>query len=204
MCAKRERRNGLPRCPYGFNLAMLAKQCWRLIVNYGSLWAGVQTFKKGCIWRVGDGAKINIWNDCWIPNSASRKIITVQGNQVLTRVCELIDPISGEWDEQLIRENFWHIDAERILQIPLFHAETEDFVAWQLTKNGVFSVWSAYYKQWEANFDENDLGLVRYSTAPHPIWRKLWSLKVPAKIKIFYGDAYTMLSHASVFTQITI
>lgn len=104
---------------------------------------------------------------------------------MLTRVCELIDPISGEWDEQLIRENFWHIDAERILQIPLFHAEIEDFVAWQLTKNGVFSVRSAYYKQWEANFDENDLGLVRYSTAPHPIWRKLWSLKVPAKIKIF-------------------
>ena len=78
-----------------FNLAMLAKQCWRLIENYDSLcdkvlraryyptsdilnstlkkgssfvwqsiFAGIQTFKKGHIWRVGDGLKINIWEDC--------------------------------------------------------------------------------------------------------------------------------------------
>ena len=105
-----------------------------------SIWAGIQTFKKGCIWRVGDGTKINIWNDCWIPNSASKKIITIRGNQVLTKVCELLDPIIGDWDEQLIRENFWHIDAECILQIPIFHVETEDFVAWHLTKNGVLTI----------------------------------------------------------------
>ena len=116
------------RDTHSFNLAMLTKQCWRLIENYDSLyarvlisryypsgdilncelkkgssyvwqsiWAGIQTFKKGSIWRVGDGAKINIWGDCWIPNSSSRKIVTVRANQVLTRVHELIDPVSGEW-----------------------------------------------------------------------------------------------------------
>lgn len=51
-----------------------------------STWVGIQTFKKGSIWRVCDGAKIDIWNDCWIPNSSSWKIVTVRGNQVLTRV----------------------------------------------------------------------------------------------------------------------
>ena len=162
-----------------FNLAMLAKQCWRLIDNYDSLcarvlrsryypsgdilncelkkgssyvwqsiWAGIQTFKKGSIWRVGDGTKIDIWEDCWIPNSSSRKILTVRGNRVLSRVNELIDPYLGEWDEDLIRENFWPIDADRILQIPLYRQGTVDYIAWHLTKNGVFSVRSAYYKQW--------------------------------------------------------
>lgn len=150
-----------------------------------SIWADIQTFKKGCIWRVGTGEKINIWNDCWIPNSSSKKILIVRGNQVLTRVCELIDPISGEWDEGLTRDNFWQIDAERILQIPLFYVETEDYIAWHLTKSGVFSVRSAYYKQWEANFGEEDNGLARYSSAPHPVWKKLWKLKVPAKVKFF-------------------
>ena len=145
---------------HSFNLAMLAKQCWRLIENFGSLcarvlrakyyptgdilncqlkkgssyvwqsiWSGIQTFKKGYIWRVGNGEKINIWDDCWIPNSASKKVLPVRRNQVLTKVNELIDPITGEWDEMLIRENFWHIDAERILQILLFHVEIEDYVA---------------------------------------------------------------------------
>jgi hypothetical protein len=74
-----------------FHLAMLAKQCWRLLSDpdsicarvlrakyfplgdilncllkkgssytWQSIWVGIQTFKRGHIWRVGDGAHINI------------------------------------------------------------------------------------------------------------------------------------------------
>lgn len=82
-------------------------------------------------------------------------MITVRGNQILTKVNELIDPSSGEWDEQLIRDNFWRIGAERILQIPLHHQITEDYVAWHLTKNEVFSVRSVYYNQWEEMYIRN-------------------------------------------------
>lgn len=39
------------------------------------------------------GMKINIREDCWIPNSFSRKIITPGGNRILSKVNELIDPI---------------------------------------------------------------------------------------------------------------
>ena len=157
-----------------FNLALLAKQCWRLLdqsdslcarvlkakyypeedifkVNlkkgssyvWKSIWAGVQTFKKGCIWRVGDGMDINIWEDCWIPNSPDRKITTRRGNIVLIRVHELIYPITGSWDEELIRANFWNIDVQRIMQIPLPRHDISDFVAWHHNKSGRFSVKSA-------------------------------------------------------------
>ena len=95
---------------------------------------------------MGNGLKINIWDDCWIPNSNSRKIITPRGNCILTTVNELIDPSNGEWDEILMRDNFWPIDVERIPQIPMYHHDTEDFIAWYLTKSGIFSVRSAYYK----------------------------------------------------------
>ena len=98
-----------------------------------------------------------------------------------------------------MREKFWHIGAEHIFQIPIFHKDTEDYISWHLTKSGIFSVRSAYYKQWEANYDADNMGMTNFYSAPHPVWKKLWNLKVPAKINFSYGDAYTMPSSVLVF-----
>lgn len=105
---------------------------------------------------------------------------------MLTRVNELIDPATGGWDEVLIRDNFWPIDAERILQIPLHQHEMEDYVAWHLTKSGVFSVRSAYYRQWEESYAHMASNPnLSSGSSPHTVWKKLWGLKVPTKVKIF-------------------
>ncbi|XP_071674470.1 uncharacterized protein [Lolium perenne] len=162
-----------------FNLAMLSKQCWRLIsepeslcarvlrakyfpdgdilncdlkkgssYTWQSLWSGIQTFKKGHIWRVGDGSNISIWDDPWIPSSPTRRVATRRGNIVLTKVSDLIDHNTRQWDEELIRDIFWQIDAERILQIPLAVGMMDDFVSWHYNRNGLFSVKSAYHLEW--------------------------------------------------------
>jgi hypothetical protein len=70
--------------------------------------------------------------------------MTPRGANILTRVSDLINPIDGLWDEDLIGEIFWSIDAHRILQIPLA-PNREDFVVWHHNKLGLFSVHSAYY-----------------------------------------------------------
>jgi hypothetical protein len=158
-----------------FNLAMLAKQVWRLIdepdslcakvlrakyypdgdilkagpksgssFTWQSIIAGLATFKRGYIWRVGDGEKINIWSDPWIPSSPNGKITSRRGNIILTRVNQLIDP-NGQWDEGLITSLFNSLDARRIMQIPLNIHGFSDFISWRLTKQGFFSVRTAYH-----------------------------------------------------------
>lgn len=39
--------------------------------------------------------------------------------------------------------------------------------------------------KWEVCYDTQDSGLVHSSMAPHLVWKKLWNLKVPAKVKKF-------------------
>ena len=83
---------------------------------------------------------INIWEDHWIPTSPTRMVYNRRGQIVLKTVNELIDPISKTWDEELARSLFMQVDAERILHIPLITQLPDDFVAWQQTKNFIFSV----------------------------------------------------------------
>ena len=100
--------------------------------------AGVETLKREHICRVGDGAQVKIWEDSWIPRSPSRKIITPKGKHLPSRVSDLIDPASGYWDEQVVTQTFWHMDAQRILAIPLPLNEMRDFLAWNPKKTRVF------------------------------------------------------------------
>jgi hypothetical protein len=62
---------------------------------------------------------------------------------VLTKVSELIDPHTGQWDEVLVRDNLWEMDARIILSTPL-RDDFEDFPAWNHDSKGIFSVKSAY------------------------------------------------------------
>jgi hypothetical protein len=108
--------------------------------TWQSIIAGLATFNRGCIWRVGNGESINIWNDSWIPASPSRKVISVRRASLLTRVSELISPITGQWDLQLLSDIFSAVDMGRILEIPINSQGFEDFVAWHFSKHGRYTI----------------------------------------------------------------
>ena len=55
---------------------------------------------------------MNIWDDPWIPSSPSRKVITPRAGVLITKVNELIDPITEKWDEEILRDIFRPIDVE--------------------------------------------------------------------------------------------
>lgn len=78
--------------------------------GYSYIWqsilAGLECFKRGYIWRVGDGTQINIWEGSWIPGSHNLKIQTPRGNNLISKVEELINPINTTWDVDLIKSIF--------------------------------------------------------------------------------------------------
>jgi hypothetical protein len=153
--------------------------------TWQSIWAGIQTFKRGHMWRVGDGSHINIWSDPWVPGSLNRMIATRRRNIVLSKVSDLIDAESETWDEEILGELFWPIDVQRILNIPLARSSMEDFVSWHYTKTGVFSVRSCYHLEWEHQHGNKLRRTSGYGTSSNlPVWKTVWSLNVPAKIKI--------------------
>jgi hypothetical protein len=200
-----------------FNQAMLAKQCWWLLSDPGSLcaqvlrakyypdgdlinaklkkgssftWqsimAGLKTFKRGCIWRPGNGSTINIWSDHWVPDSPTRMVTTPRGRCLLTRVEELINPTTGGWDEDLLRENFWSVDVYRILRILLPNYDQPHFIAWNTNKTCCFIVKSAYHMEWWVEYrrraqrsDATD------RSSSHEVWKRILRTKVSRKVQIF-------------------
>ena len=79
-----------------FNNGGSISYSWRSIVR------GIQALNNGLIWRVGDGTQINVWLDPWIPGGVTRRPITPRGHTVLTKVSELIDPATGDWDRHMV------------------------------------------------------------------------------------------------------
>jgi ribonuclease HI len=143
------------------------------------------------VWRVGNGANINIWSDPWIPSSTDRKVISSRGEAVYTRVEDLINPVTEQWDEELLRSILNPVDVNRILEIPLNVGAFDDFMAWNQTRTGQFSVRSAYHVEWKSQFGSRrgpNTGQGSPSSS-NPVWKNLWKMKVPSKVKIFCWNA---------------
>ena len=139
--------------------------------------AGVDSLRNGYIWRVGTGQKINIWTDAWIPNCANRRFITPRRGILLTKVSDLIDPTTNDWDEDLVRQTLWP---------PLPMHNMQDFIARSYTKNGLLTVRSAYLEEWNKQHGmklgyTNGMGRSRVN----PIWGKICKLACLAKVNFF-------------------
>jgi predicted HD phosphohydrolase len=77
---------------------------------------------------VGDGNNLNIWADPWLPRDGSRKLITPIGATLLHDVSDLVSPIAGTWDEELVKDIFSEEDAKLILGIRV-HEGSESMIA---------------------------------------------------------------------------
>jgi ribonuclease HI len=215
-----------------FNLAMLARQSWRLLkcpdslcatilkakyfpqcsileatpkqgmsYTWRSILKGCQLMKEGLVWRVGNGESIAIWNDPWIPRGTTRRPSTPRGQSILTTVSDLINPVTEQWDEDLLRDHFSVEDVQDILMIPI-RPEMQDEIAWHYEKKGVLSVKSAY----QLGVSLRDEGLSRNASSSSSTpsqsqtWKSIWNQKLPGRVLIFLWR----FTHNSLPTKLNI
>lgn len=100
-------------------------------------------------------------------------------------VSYLIEPVSRWQKIEAVRALFLPFEADMILKIPLSHNFPEDKLIWIGSKRGEFTIKSAYFVATKL-LDTKDEGECSTGDPNAQLWKKLWTLKLPAKIKIFF------------------
>jgi ribonuclease HI len=159
-------------CPNG------ASYTWRSIVH------GRDLLKEGLVWRVGSGKGIKVMEDNWIPRSGLQHPWSLKPNVVINNVCDLLLEGGQGWCEEKLNASFYEEDVTDILQIPVGCAGTEDYAAWNYTKNGIFSIRSAYHLNMHLKRCRMGGALSSFSMDEHRGWLALWAAEVPGKAKI--------------------
>ena len=169
------------------NLGRRPSYVWR------SLLAARETIERGSRWITGNGKKVNIWRDRWIPTPNTFKVVSPRCHiQGLDRVEQLIDKELGLWDAALVKSTFLLHDAEVILSIPISPTLTEDSLVWAWTKNGTFTVRSAYgvaSNLLKEGKKKEESGSTSDRTTMKEFWKFLWQLDCPNKVKQFLWKA---------------
>ena len=136
----------------------------------------------GRVWRVGNGRSIKICEDRWLPKVSNSRVIShVTGPASVVWVCDLIDQNSSTWKARLIDQTFLPHEVKMIKGIPLSLQGGSDKQVWLPSKNGAFTTRSAYHLL--AVSGRNLLPCSSSAGINSLIWKTLWNLQVPHKVK---------------------
>ena len=88
-----------------------------------------------------------------------------------------------EWNSVVVRQLFSNEEADLVLSIPLSQRLPGDRMVWNGTRNGNFSVSSAYHSIRELG----NISKVQCSDVSRmkQLWKSIWNLKLPNKIRSF-------------------
>ncbi|XP_057452127.1 uncharacterized protein LOC130743933 [Lotus japonicus] len=160
-----------------FNIALVAKNWWRIYSNPEALvarvfkgvyfqsgdmwgakkgyrpsyaWSSIQksawVFQRGGLWRIGNGKRINLWTDNWLPGGAPtlfrQDVVDELNIQV---VSDLLEPDTSRWHSELVEHIFHPGTARRIMGVPLATQARDDFLCWPFTMDGRYSVKTGYH-----------------------------------------------------------
>lgn len=100
------------------------------------------------------------------------------------KVSDLIDPHNKRWKTDLIRRLFSQADAERVLHTRIVEMNSDKLV-WTLTRNGKFSVKSAYNKLVEIKTNKQEI----YDEEKANLYKEIWNMNTLPRVKHFYMES---------------
>ncbi|KAF7807038.1 uncharacterized protein G2W53_039199 [Senna tora] len=198
------------------NIALLAKQAWRLAQSGDQLWAQVMKsiyFPRSSFWdakkgRNGSWPWISILEGrdfirkhcAWcVGNGSSIKVINecwipgerriwhVEDGDREMKVCDLLADGELKWDEQKIARCLPKDVGRKVLAVPLNVLAGEDKIVWPCTKDGTYSVSTGYHL-----LAEEFSNAMAPSSSINPIadfWKVIWGARVQPKIRSFIWKA---------------
>jgi hypothetical protein len=183
LCARVLKGRYFPQCDvWDAPLPRSSSFTWR------SICFGMQLVKQGARWSVGDGKRIKVLTDRWIPNVNPCTLRTLTPIPIGATVDCLLSDDHGSWDAEVVRAVFEEDVANRVLDIPISRRGGDDFISGPFTKYGVYSVRSAYHLAREEKFfiNRSKQGGGAHSSLQDEnlLWKKLWAIKAPGKMKI--------------------
>ena len=145
--------------------------------------------QRGLRWIIGNGRKVKIWTDRWIPTPNSFMVVSPRPQNAENVLVEtLIDRELGQWNSDAVRNSFLSHEASTILSIPISQNLPDDAWVWAWTKNGIFSVKSAYHVALGWLSEERNLGTEGEESnrqKKKKFWTSIWKLKCPGKVRHF-------------------
>ncbi|KAA3457116.1 reverse transcriptase [Gossypium australe] len=126
---------------------------------------------------IGDGQKVSIWDDRWVPGVEILNCQNSSQNPRLVKVAELIDNNTRSWNAELILSTFAEREAAIILSIPLSISPHEDFIIWSEEATGEYSVRSGHRVLTKGRHTQIQESLKKF-------YKSLWNLEIPSKLKI--------------------
>ena len=135
-------------------------------------------------WQVGNGNKIRVWHDKWVPRPSTYKVIAKENPQSSNAlVCELINRATKEWNKDKLDSWFLPEDREAILSIPLSSSNTHDRLIWTGNRSGKFTIKSAYMLAVEEKLHDT-----KADCSDESVRRRIWKYMAnedPTKDKTF-------------------
>lgn len=103
---------------------------------------------KGDVWSVGDGRKIRLFRDAWIPGRYETRLVNhpIIQDQANTTLEEWIDLVSKNWLVAKVRDAVNEEEAHSILPVPIPLVRREDQLRWPYERGGRITVRSAYHR----------------------------------------------------------